>query len=94
MKKSFFTKERLLSKAENLLDVSGGVLRDLPNITIYGTENAEIDNFKALLDFSPDSVRINTTGGIIRIDGLNLAIGFMTDDTIAIKGSIKNISFE
>ncbi len=87
-------KKSIASKAENVFDVATGTLGDLPNITLYGTSMVEIDNFKALLDFSPNAVRLNTTDGILRIDGVSLQLAVMTDESISIKGSIKNISFE
>lgn len=84
----------LLSRAEGVLDIAQGTLNNLPNITLYGTTMAEIDNFKSLLDFSEGSVRVNTTDGIVRIDGIKLHLAYMTDESISIKGSIKNLSFE
>lgn len=88
------TKKAFIAKAENMLDIAKGTLGDLPNITLYGTSVAEIDNFKGLLDFSPTAVRLNTTDGILRIDGARLQLGFMSDDSISIKGVIKNLCFE
>lgn len=84
----------LLTGAENAFDIASGTLGNLPNITLYGTTLAEIDNFKSLLDFSSDAVRVNTTDGIVRIDGINLHLAFMTDESISVKGSIRNLSFE
>ncbi|MBQ6796177.1 MAG: YabP/YqfC family sporulation protein [Clostridia bacterium] len=84
----------LLSRAEGVLDVAQGTLNNLPNITLYGTSLVEIDNFRSLLDFSEGSVRVNTTDGIVRLDGIALHLAYMTDESIAVKGSIKNLSFE
>ncbi len=92
MKKNL--KTNLLKKAETALGTSGGLLRNLPAITLYGSSEAEIDNFKGLLDFSPSSVRINTSDSIIRIDGISLTISVMTDEDITITGTIKSLSFE
>lgn len=87
-------KKNIASTAEAVFDVAAGVLGNLPNITLYGTSMVEIDNFKALLDFSQNTVRVNTTDGVLRIDGFNLKLAFMTDESVSIKGSIKNLSFE
>ena len=94
MAKAKKNKTSLLTRAENAFDVATGTLGNLPNITLYGTTLAEIDNFKSLLDFSSDAVRVNTTDGIVRIDGINLHLAFMTDESISIKGNIRNLSFE
>lgn len=87
-------KPGFLAKAESALDLSEGVLRDAANITLYGTSLIEVDNFKGLLDFSKSSLRINTTDTILRIDGINLEITYMTDESISVKGTIKSVSFE
>lgn len=94
MAKAKKNKASLLTRAENAFDVATGTLGNLPNITLYGTTLAEIDNFKSLLDFSSDAVRVNTTDGIVRIDGINLHLAFMTDESISVKGNIRNLSFE
>lgn len=87
-------KRKLFKKAEAALDLSEGILDNLPNITLYGTGMIEIDNFKGLLDFTKSSVRINTTDSILRIDGTDLYISFMTDESVGIRGNIKIVSFE
>ena len=88
------SRKKVLEKAEELLNVKGGILRDMTFITLCGNESAEIDNFKGLVDFSPSTLRINTADNIIRIDGTDLTISHMTDETISIKGKICNLSFE
>lgn len=91
-----FSKVRsaILSKTEAALDMPEGILRDFPNIVLYGTSLAEIDNFTSLIDFNDTSIRINTSSGLIRIDGIALCISSMTDESLSVKGTIKNISFE
>ena len=86
--------KRFLRKTQSALDLSEGILENLPNIILYGTSTVEIDNFKGLLDFSTSSVRINTTDSILRIDGSELHISFLTDESIGIKGKIISVSFE
>lgn len=83
-----------LSKTESLLDMPEGLLHDSVNLVLYGTSLVEIDNFKSLLDFSDSSVRINTSSGLIRIDGVQLSISSMTDESLSVRGTIKNIGFE
>ena len=94
MKKTDAHKESAISKAENALGVSQGLLRDVANIIIYGTSTAEIDNFKSLLDFSSTAIRLTTTDGIIRIDGTELTLALIAEESVTVKGCIKNLSFE
>ncbi|MBR5535170.1 MAG: YabP/YqfC family sporulation protein [Clostridia bacterium] len=94
MSKTKKPKKSFLSRAEDAFDLSSGTLSNLPNITLYGTGSVEIDNFKSLLDFSQSAVRVNTTDGIVRIDGFDLSLAVMTDESVCVRGNIRNLSFE
>lgn len=84
-KKHAFTK-----KAESPF---GAVLSDSPAITLSASL-CEVDNFKALLDFSSEGIRINTSDGVVRITGRNLEIGVVTDENVSVKGRIVSLEFE
>ena len=88
MKKKKQSRSLLISETQDTF------FRDLPALTLYGTSLAEIDNFKALLDFSHESLGLATSGGIIRINGNALEITILTDDSVSVKGEIKNIEFD
>ncbi|MCD8049004.1 MAG: YabP/YqfC family sporulation protein [Clostridia bacterium] len=59
--------EEIVRRAEDALDLSRGLLANTPLITLHGASLCEIDNFKALLDFSAGSLRVNTAGGIVSL---------------------------
>lgn len=86
--KSFF------KKAETLLDVSAGVLTDFPKIELCGQGCCDIDNFKGLIDFSKENIRVNTSGGIVKISGTELEISVVTDENVSVCGNIKKVEFE
>lgn len=83
-------KHAFFEKAEG---VFGSALSDSPSITLSGTV-CEIDNFKALLDFSSESIRINTSDGVVRIMGKNLEISVVTDENVSVRGKIGSLEFE
>lgn len=83
-----------LRRAESLLDVSDGVLTDMPSIELCGSALCDIDNFKGLLDFSKETVRVNTSGGIVKLTGSDLEIGVVTDENVTVRGCIKKVEFE
>lgn len=68
--------------------------QNLPTVTIYGASCADIDNFKGLLDFSRESIGVATSGGIVRINGAELEICVLTDESVSVKGVIKSLEYE
>ena len=54
------------------------VILDLPLISVTGREELIIENFKGILEYSDEKIRINTKSGIIKIIGKNLLLGQVT----------------
>ena len=53
-----------------------------------------IENYKAILDYEDFFVRINTTIGVVIINGFKLELNQLTDEAISIKGMIERIELE
>ena len=53
-----------------------------------------IENFKGILEYEDYYVRINTSIGIININGIELKLENMTNDDIKVKGNIESIDIE
>lgn len=75
------------------LDVPLNVLSDIPRIELMGKSNLSIENFRGILDYSENSVKVNTTVGIVKIEGKDFFIESITDEGLVIKGSMESITF-
>ena len=53
-----------------------------------------IENFKGILEYEDYYIRINTSLGIININGFELKLENMTNDDIKVKGKVENIDIE
>ena len=53
-----------------------------------------IENYKTILEYQDFFIRINTSIGIININGLNMKMQEMNKDDIVIEGDIDSIDFE
>lgn len=51
-------------------------------------------NYKSIIEYGENIIKINTKEKIIRIEGDSLIIDNITDDEIKIKGRINSIVFE
>ncbi len=77
---------------DNSLSVQD-ILRELPKTEIIGKNEIYIENFRGILDYDEQSFKINTRSGIIKIDGSKLALDFVTDEGVCLKGNIIRIEF-
>ena len=84
---------RVAGKITEALELPKEVVMNLPLITMIGAEDMTIENYKGVIEYSEERVRINTTAGIIRVDGRRLLLKQITSDNIGITGNILKIEF-
>ena len=70
------------------------VFLPIPKITNLGFNKMMIENYKNILEYQDFFIRINTSIGIININGLNMKMQEMNKDDIVIEGDIDSIDFE
>lgn len=87
-------KKNKFSKIDRLLEIPQEVYTDNPKITITGFNEMVIENFKGILEYEDYYVRINTSLGIIDINGIELKLENMTNDDIKVNGKIESIDIE
>lgn len=84
------------NKAERvaeMLDLPLDVISDIPRSEIMGNCQLSIENIRGILDYNENCIKINTTIGIIKIDGDELLIDSISDESIFIKGRIIRVEF-
>lgn len=59
---------------------------NLPKVTLYGSKEIYIENYKGIIEFSEEVVRVNTSVHIIKITGKNLILKNITDEEILFSG--------
>lgn len=70
------------------------VMKNSSIINIMGNHSLLIENFKAIMEYKNDFVRIKAKDKIISIHGSNLAIEYYNAEEIKIIGKINSIFFE
>ena len=86
--------QRKFSKIDRLLEMPQEVYTDTPKITITGFNEMIIENFKGILEYEDYYIRINTSLGIININGFELKLENMTNDDIKVNGKVESIDIE
>lgn len=86
--------KRKENKLETLLELPKEITTGQPKITIMGFEEMLIENYKGILEYEEFYIRLATYIGIININGFNLKLNQMKDETIMVTGKIDSIDLE
>lgn len=95
LKKDQIKKEEISRKEQLIrsLDLPEEVMLNLPIVNIYGNTRVEIHNFKGLIEYTEERIRVNTSIGVLVIEGKKLQIKVMTTEELYITGHIVQTSY-
>lgn len=80
-------------KFTEILALPKEIILDLPKVTMFGNGHFVIENYKGIIEYDSERIRINTAKGIIKIFGQNLEINTVTNEEILITGIVNNVEF-
>ena len=83
-----------ISRIDRLLEIPQEIYSNVPKITITGFNEMIIENFKGILEYEDYYIRINTSLGIINVNGYELRLENMTNDDIKVTGKIEKFDNE
>lgn len=78
----------------DLLELPREIVLNLPKVTIIGNLQCYLENHRGVIEYTAERVRVSVNGGEVIIDGRDLVIRYMTDDEIAIDGSVNRVHYE
>jgi len=82
------------SKLDRLLEIPKELNSGTPKLTIVGFEEIVLENYKGILEYEENLIRIDTHMGTVIINGFNLVLNQLTTDDIFIRGAIDSIEWE
>ncbi|WP_132280502.1 sporulation protein YqfC [Natranaerovirga hydrolytica] len=62
-------------------------------VTVTGKNEVYIENYKGIVEYDSDYIKLSTKKGQIELRGKRLLINYLTNDEMKITGRISNISF-
>lgn len=62
-----------------------------PLITIVGKTDIYIENFKSIVEYNNDILKMLTRTGVITIYGKNLEIKYYDNEEIAVRGKLEKV---
>jgi sporulation protein YqfC len=87
------SKPELKSRVTELLDLPKEVVLNIPKLTLLGDGELVIENYKGVIEYDTERVRVNTGSGVIKITGERLMIKEITSEDIMVNGKIKSLEF-
>lgn len=97
-KETQFLKEtQRASRLENLsgrLNIPRDILEETLLLTLVGNECIKVENYKAIMDYSEEVIKIYSHNKKIIICGKKLHLEYCSDLELRVTGKIKQIQFE
>ncbi|MDR1150021.1 MAG: sporulation protein YqfC [Clostridiales bacterium] len=80
-------------KLSNILELPKEIVLNLPIIIITGNDEISVENYKGIIEYSTEKIRLNSTVGILKIEGKKLILKQMTSECICITGLILKLEY-
>lgn len=81
------------NKVIKALELPREILLDLPVISLIGNEEMEIENYKGIIEYTEEKIRIGTNSGTLKLEGKRLLLKHITSENILVAGKISKIEF-
>ncbi len=86
-------KSNMRSRISEVLELPKEVLLNVSKLSMIDGGNLIIENYKGIVEYDNDLIRVNTSKGIIKISGHNLTVREITSENILIDGQIYSLEF-
>lgn len=87
------SKSNIKKTITSMLELPKEVVFNLPLISVIGNEQINIENYKGIIEYNLERIRINTSCGIMKIEGKNLLLKQITAENISVTGSISKLEY-
>lgn len=66
---------------------------NLPKISMIGNIQMIIENHRGIIEYTPERIRVNSSIGIIKIDGKDMNLRNIASDDIIISGIVEKLEY-
>ena len=81
-------------KAAEMSGVTKDVAMGLPILTITGTNDLCVENYRGMTEYTDQIIRLQSKSGQIKITGKKLEVIYYTNDEMKIHGHIRTIEYQ
>ena len=75
------------------LELPKEIMLGLPLVSLLGREEVTIENYKGILEYNEETVRIGTAAGVLRLRGKGLCLKQLTAECLVITGALEGLEF-
>ena len=94
MKKQKTEIKSRMEKFAETLEMPKDLISNCSKITSYNDNQVIVENYKGILEYTEDKIRIKTPGRILCLSGERLYINAITESDILIEGKFYNMGWE
>lgn len=94
IKGRWIMKKKLRQKLKETLEMPAEVIMNSPKIVLESNNNVWIENYTGVIEYTQNMVRVNTNDFIVKVNGENLLIDFITNEDLSISGKILSVVYE
>ncbi len=77
----------------NMLDIPEEVVFNVPVVTVISNNEVSVENYKGIIEYGDEKIRVNSSIGQIKIEGKKLSLKQIAVEKIIISGSIYTIEY-
>lgn len=81
-------------KLAEMLELPKEIVMNIPKMTLIGSRDLIIENYKGIIEYENSRIRINTGAGVIKVMGNLLTIKEITSEDIMVSGDISSLEFQ
>ena len=85
--------QNIKNKLTSAFDLPKEIILNLPLISVIGKEEITIENYKGIIEYSEERVRLNTSCGVLKVEGKSLFLKKITTEYILITGNITLLEY-
>lgn len=74
-------------------DMPKDVVLGVPVLSMLGREELYIENYRGILEYTEELIRMQTKKGQIKVTGCRLQISYYTNDEMKVTGCVKTIEY-
>lgn len=83
----------VLAAVAELFDLPEDVVAGLPRLELIGSRQLYLERHQGILSYNETVIDVNTSGGILRVEGERLSLLAMTAEELRIGGTILRIEW-
>lgn len=83
----------LKEKFAEMLELPKEIVMNVPKMIMVGNSDLVIENYKGVIEYEPERIRLNTVTGVVKITGRMLTIREITSEDVMVSGDISTLEF-